>query len=339
MTLSGLATLQSVQSIQPYVADEGATAQFLASKGIPLTKSAMALFLNFVTDRYVDALGLLERHARNDYSADALSTSFPQFRGPAAKPTDTPSPWSLFDGWAAARKPAQASIERWTSVFRDLEETFAGSDARPLNADTAQEWARGKITDDRSPLTVKDTWVSAAHTIYEWAKRERLIKHNPFEGVHVTVQKKIKLRENDAFTAAEIKTILTAASAMNDSEGVLAAAKRWVPWLCAYSGARVGEITQLRGKDVERRGDFWAFRITPEAGTVKTGKAHVVPLHEHLIEQGFIKFVERCGKGPLFYKPRTITTPSDNPTSKHVRSADAGNGNGACCLGSQHWSD
>jgi integrase len=32
-------------------------------------------------------------------------------------------------------------------------------------------------------------------------------------------------------------------------------------------------------------------------------KARLVPLHEHLIEQGFLKFVADHGAGPLFYDP------------------------------------
>jgi hypothetical protein len=34
---------------------------------------------------------------------------------------------------------------------------------------------------------------------------------------------------------------------------------------------------------------------------VKAGKPRTVPLHEHLIEQGFLDFVNRSGRGPLFY--------------------------------------
>ena len=80
------------------------------------------------------------------------------------------------------------------------------------------------------------------------------------------------------------------------------AAKRWVPWLCAYTGARPGEITQLRGEDVIERDGVHALRITPEAGAVKGRKARVVPVHEHLIGQGFLRFVAQQGTGPLFYR-------------------------------------
>ena len=77
--------------------------------------------------------------------------------------------------------------------------------------------------------------------------------------------------------------------------------KRWCPWLAAYSGARMGELTQLRGVDIVTTDGIHAMKISPEAGTTKTGKARTVPLHEHLIKQGFLTFVKANGKGPLFY--------------------------------------
>jgi integrase len=89
-----------------------------------------------------------------------------------------------------------------------------------------------------------------------------------------------------------------------------------VPWLCAYTGARVGEMTQLRGVDVLRQDGISALRITPEAGTVKTRKARVVPLHDHLIAQGFPEFVKTRGKGPLFYNERSHgKSLPDDPTN------------------------
>ena len=42
--------------------------------------------------------------------------------------------------------------------------------------------------------------------------------------------------------------------------------------------------------------------LTPDAGTVKTGEARTVPIHEHLIEQGFLDFVKARGQGAIFYR-------------------------------------
>ena len=49
-----------------------------------------------------------------------------------------------------------------------------------------------------------------------------------------------------SFTAAEARTILKAAW-RREPQDTDREKRRWVPWLCAYSGARPGEITQLRG--------------------------------------------------------------------------------------------
>jgi integrase len=150
--------------------------------------------------------------------------------------------------------------------------------------------------------------------VYAWAKSERLVSKNPFAAVTVTVPRKIKNRENDAFTDEEWRTILRASMAIKSTTNPSDAAKRWLPWLCAYSGARAGEITQLRGIDIEQRGDFHVMKFRPEAGTIKTGEARTVPLHEHIIEQGFLEFVHKRGKGPLFYKKdNTVNQTAEDP--------------------------
>jgi integrase len=82
-------------------------------------------------------------------------------------------------------------------------------------------------------------------------------------------------------------------------------------WLCAYSGARAGEITQLRGSDIEERGGIPVMKLTPDAGTIKTRQTRVVPLHEHVIAQGFLQMVREVGKGPLFYNEKEEETEGD----------------------------
>jgi integrase len=321
--------------VRPFIAEHGDTAQFLASRGIALTNTARTLFLDCVADNILMAFRLLERRALGDYSPDELPARFPPFTLAVRQNTDAQatinggtSPWKLFEAWQAARQPAERTIERWRTVLLDLEHTFAGPNAQPLTEDTAQTWAKSKITEDRSAQTVRATWVNAAHTVYAWAKSERMIRSNPFADVSVTVPKKISNRESKAFTADEARTILRAALAVDDRESPLAAAKRWVPWISSYSGARAGELTQLRGQDIEQRDDVWVMRIRPDAGPVKTGQARTVPLHTDIIDQGFLDYVRRRGQGPLFHDPDANDVPHDPmkpkmPRSVEIRSAIA----------------
>ena len=146
------------------------------------------------------------------------------------------------------------------------------------------------------------------------AARRSISASIPFARVKVDVPKVVVLREEGkAFKPEEAKVILRAALAISNTRDAFPRAKRWVMWLCAYSGARAGEITQLRGVDVIPRGDFYAMRLTPEAGSIKTGNARTVPLHEHLIAQGFIEFVTGSGRGPLFYNVRAADTAEADP--------------------------
>jgi integrase len=97
-----------------------------------------------------------------------------------------------------------------------------------------------------------------------------------------------------------------------------AAARRWAPWVCAYTGARVNEITQLRACDVVEADGIPCIRITPEAGTVKTQKKRTVPLHRHLVTMGFVEWAH-SKKGPLFYSVKRQRNPNrKNPTYTSV---------------------
>ena len=172
---------------------------------------------------------------------------------------------------------------------------------------------------------VSDVWVIGARTVYRWAVRERLITTSPFVAVTVTVPKKPEVR-GQAFTPDEALAILEAAKNVPNVQTPSNAARRWVPWLCAYSGARSGELTQLRAVDIERHGHLIAMRITPDAGTTKTNTARTVPIHEHVLEQGFMDYVKSMGKDPLFYvsdsSPKTASDPTNPRRPRAVKTRD-----------------
>jgi integrase len=154
----------------------------------------------------------------------------------------------LFEQWVAAKQPNPSTVNRWRSVFIELEKRFGGRSLSSVTHDDAQAWAEGLITKKRTPRTVTDVWCSAARTVLTWAVKTRKIASNPFEATTVTQPRKVRTRETDEFTPAEVKLVLTSALAFTDALRPFDAARRWVPWLCAYTGARAGEITQLRGK-------------------------------------------------------------------------------------------
>ena len=118
-----------------------------------------------------------------------------------------------------------------------------------------------------------------------------------------------RLNREKGYTKDEATRVLQFASNYRRAAGTresdqLSAAKRWTPWLAHFTGARIGEITQLRRQDIITRDGITFLRITPAAGTTKTGLYRDIPLHRQLVEQGFLKFVEGAVDGPLFYPTR-----------------------------------
>jgi integrase len=230
-----------------------------------------------------------------------------------------PTPWMLFEQWIAAKQPRPSSVNRWRSVFLDLEKHFDGNPVCAIASDDAQAWAERLITSKRHARTVNDIWCSAAKAVFGWAVRTRKLTSNPFADAGVTEPRKIRTRETDEFSSNEAKLILISALDFDNAPaGTFDAAKRWVPWLCGYTGARAGEITQLRSKDVTKQDGTWVIKITPEAGTVKAGKPRTVPLHEHLIAQGFLEFAHSKGNDPLYNTVSPLRATTDDPT-KPVR--------------------
>lgn len=216
---------------------------------------------------------------------------------------------SMFDGYVKERKPKPATVRAWRRQITAFIAFVGHDNAGNLEPQDIARWKEhllNKVSKTGKKLnayTVKDTYLSAIKTTLAWAKENSHISINPAAGIRVRTTARIKLRD-PGLTDAEAIAILSATmlGTHKNLSVERAFARRWVPWLCAYSGARVNEITQMRREDIERRGDMWTMRITPEAGNVKDDKPRVVPLHPHVVEQGFIEAIAKMS-GPLFYNP------------------------------------
>lgn len=200
----------------------------------------------------------------------------------------------VIQGWATERRPAEKTRYEWARVIRQLA-TFIGHDnVKRLTADDVIAWKQSMVAAGLSAKTVRDAKLAPVRSILGWATDNRLIGANPAE--RITIEVKTKAAESKrGFSDDEAVLVLKAALSAKDT------VRRWVPWLCAYSGARLSEVCQLRQEDIVQSEGIWVMKIDPDAGSVKTRSSErVVPLHPALIENGFLAFAQRAKPGPLF---------------------------------------
>jgi integrase len=260
-----------------------------------------------------------QRKATGDYAPDPRSERFPEWQKPPGPPQSFSSGSGvvvslngLVDDWWREAKSAglsESTHESYRKAVSALSAFLEHDDAlRVMPADiitfkdhllTPPSNGNGKAI---GPKTVKDSYLSGLKSVFNWAVTNRRLASNPASGITLKIAKRRKLRDS-WFSQQEIAAILSASAALSRGQKEKPqryAVKRWVPWLCAYTGARVGEIVQLRKQDVRREGDHWIVTITPEAGTVKDKERRDVPVHAHLVDLGFPDFVRSAPEGHLF---------------------------------------
>ena len=235
---------------------------------------------------------------------------------------------TLFEDYVAEAKQKASSVKAYRVCINHLIAFLGHDDASRVTRADIIRWKEALLSECgpdgetlRGPRTVRDRFLVAAKGTFGWAVDHLKLDSNPASGVRVRVPEADQVRDDgSALSDAEAQVILSASlKAEQETRSELAGrAKRWVPWLCAYTGARVNEMTQLRGEDVFQRDGIWCLRITPEAGGVKNKKPRTVPIHPHLIEQGFPTAI-KDKVGPLFYDPSKHRGGSDgNPQYKKV---------------------
>ncbi|KAA5602826.1 hypothetical protein [Blastochloris sulfoviridis] len=278
---------------------------FLTKQGVITDKESRWRLIEALSRDLTEAAEKLARNAGGDYSPDKYAERFPPWEGPDVKPTTDHTISGLAQAWfdaAIARGVRQRGAKRFRSVVLQFKDDIGHDDLRRVTPAVVQRWGNDRSAAGKDSKTINDTDFAALRAVFAWGKRAGWLDTNPAEGARIEGRGKTRVRErhfSDAEAAALLRSAL-ATTGTRREDPKTTAAKRWVPWLCAYSGARVMEMIQVRKQDVREDAGGWVIRLTPEAGGIKTDEFRDVPVHQHLIELGFLDFVKGSQPGHLF---------------------------------------
>jgi integrase len=136
-------------------------------------------------------------------------------------------------------------------------------------------------------------YLSAIKSPLGWAKENHKIATDPGAGIKYDskggAKKKVRRLGYDDNQA---RIILLAARHENKPY------RRWIPWVCGFTGCRLDEVAGRDARDIKRVGSTWVLDI-PEGKN--EGAARKIPLHSKLVAEGFIDYWRELPKdGPLF---------------------------------------
>lgn len=294
-----------------------AMAEFLEEQGVEISPADLEKFRPMYIQARQDAVDDLRRaRLEDDYSPNPVLAKLPKAR--AAPELDFIKCFEEYASKGGLKGGVDGpTAKRWRPKIRDFCKWLGHRDLAKVTTNDGYRWADHLIDKDYARNSVRLVWIAALSATAGFMVERRRLAQNPFRGIVIRDEvEEPKPGEEPTpprqkgFTQVEAKIILTATLATPSSmiSPEKRAARRWLPWLCAYSGARVNEITSLYPGDVRQdpTSGKWCMMIKPPLE--KTSQWREVPIHSHVLEQqdgAFLAYVEerrKLGK-PLFYDP------------------------------------
>jgi integrase len=267
----------------------------------------------------------LEARKGGDYSPVAALERVPPFTATPKTKTSGLSLEYLLEHKASSQSIKAKTIEDTRGHLRKFIQFVGHDDARRVTKDDVRRWrdlliARG----DLAPKTVSDRYLSALRSVLSHGLKEFDLPLNVASGIKDN-RSSAPPTGSKGYTEEQAVEILKATfrGSTKDLSEPHRRALFWVPWILAYTGLRVSEVTQFRGRNLKEEDGIPYLLITPEDGSTKSGKAWTAGIHKHLIGMGLLDFIRSQGDGPLFYHAYPEGTDLTALDGKH-RAKDAG---------------
>lgn len=195
-----------------------------------------------------------------------------------------------------------STLEKYRNAVHDFEHFRRSKKIATVTLEEGEAWRNAMLEAGKlSRKTIADK-LAVIRAILGWGQdqcRGRLFpmhpKGTPFDHIDMPVAEQ-KDSADRTYTLEQARAVLRAARARTDKPNF-----RWIPWLLAYTGMRVGEALQLERADlIELEGHHFLHVRVGKGRTVKTKKARKIPIHQVLVVEGFIEFVKSRPAGKLF---------------------------------------
>ncbi|WP_431282337.1 hypothetical protein ACQW02_23495 [Humitalea sp. 24SJ18S-53] len=294
-------------------------AAHLRGLGIAADVDSLDRFTQAWRETRTDLYETLRRRATGDYAPDKTAIRFPTKADvKTAEKQATPLPAAdLLALWAKEEKRATSTLRKYTSSFAQVARILGFDDFRRITEEDVIRFKGARLDEGVVPKTVSHD-VLAGSVVCKWAVKNKHIKANPFQGLAPTVGNRGE-ETRFPYTDEEAAIILNAARKE-------ATSRRWLPWLLAFTGARISEIADMQRGHVREDSGVMILDICPVKG--RAGKNETfqrkLPIHPAVLDEGFLAYVASLPADPTAALFPDITVAPDgtrSPTAQtnHMR--------------------
>jgi hypothetical protein len=162
---------------------------------------------------------------------------------PAARKEAALSLQSLFESYAEEAQLSPATVKRWAPLIARFTAHLGHDDPRAVRRQDVVAWKDSLLRENIANLTIRDAYLASVRATLQFGVDQGRLDTNPAAGVRVRVRKALQEREK-GFDAEEADIILRATlrRPSGNASAETAAARRWIPWICAYNLTRVMNI-------------------------------------------------------------------------------------------------
>ncbi len=218
--------------------------------------------------------------------------------------------FSSYVGKRSAKSVERADVREFRDLLQALPMKFRtreGYVGLPLKQ--AAEKAKRDGLPKREARTIAKE-LSALSGFYRWLIREDFAEANPTTGLFPQFNKKrgkLPVFTVDQFNRIFSSPLFTRCSGIPGKEHVTGDVeirdwRYWIPICAMFTGARIGEIAQIRVSDIKQLDDVWIFDIVSDEESAdptalkNRASRRIIPIHERLIGSGFLTYVQSVEK-------------------------------------------
>lgn len=271
--------------------------ELLETEGLTVDRATRDQLSDRIFWLRVNLNNTLKLRSWGDYSPDPKLVTLPAWIPPndAGEAPKGPTFDALMDAWELERAPPKRTLYEWKRAIKRLEDFVGHSEPARLTKAEMVSWKDALLASGKTTKTVSNHLL-VTKALFNWAVKNERMPVNPADGVSI-IRVKAAAKSRLPYGDEEARLLLSTA---RQNSG----ARRWVPWVLAFTGARLEEVCQALVKDVRKDGSVWFLDINADdpGKTLKNvGSVRRVPLHPALISEGFAEYLSSVPKGGLLF--------------------------------------